>query len=699
MSRPNGYALGVDLGTTTTCAAVVDGSGAARVVQLSGRSHTMRSIVSITADGVVAGDGAERRLVSHPADTAREFKRRFGDPAPMVLAGRPIGADILTGHLLAEAVRRVEQSEGNPPALVTLSHPASWGPFRRDLLVQAAATAGVDDVALVPEPVAAALANRDRVDDGSLVFVYDLGGGTFDAAVVRCSGDFSVVGAPDGVERLGGSDFDQAVLAHVDVALGGEVFSLDTSDRDDRSALAQLRTECQLAKEHLSQDTEVEIPVSLPKLRTSVRLTRAEFEAMVRPRLADSLSVCDRVLASTGSSWADIAAVLLVGGSSNIPAVGLLVSEYTGRPVVTATNPHLAIALGTATMGARALRGSVETPPSADSATAAQTAPDPPADDVVVPASSSRRRPSLRVVLGVLFVVAAAVGVLLYVGRGEDPEPTSTTDSVALTETAATLAIETCSVDVGDVEGLVVVNDDAVLVRGTGLASVSGTTLNPCVIDAGQAAPLDDGVMTAAPSSITSFGSFYAVSGESGGVVVNADTGDVSRCGLLTGRAAINDSGLLFVIDEGSIGRIRADAEGCRSLAETRFVGLEAAAVGVASSEQVAVGGVGPSGGLELWVFDGPTSPEVLGSDDPVPGGFGSIDAIGTCDGRWCVVDLGRGVVHHLDLGGAYLGRADLQGTDAADATVVLSAAPAADGSLIVVVRFDDGRTPVVRIS
>ena len=193
--------------------------------------------------------------------------------------------------------------------------------------------------------------------------------------MVRCSDDWPVIGTPEGVERLGGIDFDQAILAHVDAALDGQVFALDTSDPETRSALMRLRAECQRAKEHLSQDTDVDIPVVLPNLQTSVRLTRSEFEAMVRPRLADSVNVLDRVVASAGVQWDDISAVLLVGGSSSIPAVGQLVGEHTGRPVIAATNPHLAIALGTAAIAQRDVRAISATPtPAAPVAAAAETA-------------------------------------------------------------------------------------------------------------------------------------------------------------------------------------------------------------------------------------------------------------------------------------------------------------------------------------
>src|SRR6056297_672383 len=407
------HAVGVDLGTTYTCAAVSDGAGGpARVVQLTGTSNTVPSVVSITDGAVVAGEAAERRLVSDPSSTARAFKRRLGDATPIVLGGEAYSAEVLTGHLLREVLHRVEQSEGAPPAVVGLSHPAAWGPFRLDLLRDAARHAGIDDVVLVPEPVAAAVANRDRVEPGALVAVYDLGGGTFDAAVVRMgdagSDAVTVVGTPEGVERLGGIDFDQAVLAHVDTVLGGQVFGLDRTDPDARGALMRLRAECQAAKEHLSQDSDVDIPVSLPGLQTSVRMTRAEFEAAVRPRLADSLAVFDRVAASAGAGWEDISAVLLVGGSSNIPVVAQLVGEHTGRPVLTATSPHLAIASGTATVAAATAAVAAPAAPSVAPAAA------PPAAPVsATAAGSSSARSKMPLLIGGLIAAAAALGAFV----------------------------------------------------------------------------------------------------------------------------------------------------------------------------------------------------------------------------------------------------------------------------------------------
>ncbi len=313
------YGLGVDLGTSSTVAAVRrPGAEEARLVQLGSSSYSIPSVVAIGADGtLLAGEAAERRAATNPTSAVREFKRRFGDPAPIVVEGQVFTPDALMAAQLADVLERVERSEGTRPARLVLTHPAAWGPFRLEAMRSMAGASGVADAVLVPEPVAAAVANRDRLADGAMVAVYDLGGGTFDAAVVRCSGaedTWSVVGTPEGVERLGGADIDQAVLGHVDAVLGGQVFTADAAAPDTRSALLRLRAACKDAKEQLSEDTDVEIPVELPGVQTRVRLTRTELETMIRPRLADSLAVLDRVVSSAGAPWDDIDAVLLGGG-------------------------------------------------------------------------------------------------------------------------------------------------------------------------------------------------------------------------------------------------------------------------------------------------------------------------------------------------------------------------------------------------
>jgi molecular chaperone DnaK len=352
------YHLGIDLGTTYTAAATHE-NGRIEVVPLGDRGPSIPSVLYLRPDGnVVAGDAANRHAVTDPERIAREFKRRLGDPTPIMFAGVPTPPEMLTGHLLRWVYDTVVRSKGTAPATVALTHPANWGPYKRDLLSRAADTAGLAGVNLVTEPQAAAIsyANQERVEAGSIVGVYDLGGGTFDAAVLRkeADGGFTILGSPEGIERLGGIDFDAAVFAHVTQTLEGVFEDLDPEDEASVAAVARLRQECTQAKEALSLDTEAIIPVLLPATQTEVRCTRSELENMIRPPLVETVTALERAVRSAGLEPAAVSHVLLVGGSSRIPMVAQMVSSELGRPVAVDAHPKHAVALGAAIVAARA---------------------------------------------------------------------------------------------------------------------------------------------------------------------------------------------------------------------------------------------------------------------------------------------------------------------------------------------------------
>jgi actin-like ATPase involved in cell morphogenesis len=346
------YLLGIDVGTTRTAAAI--GRSGARpgdteIVNLGDRSSAVPSVLYIGDDGsVVVGEAAERRAVSNPDHVVREFKRRIGDPTPILVAGRPWAPEELSARLVRWVVDRAAQREGGSAARIAVTHPASWGAHKKDRLGGALAAQGVP-VTFIAEPEAAALhyAAGERVEPGSTIAVYDLGGGTFDAAVVHKDGHgFTLLGRPEGLERLGGVDFDEVVFEHVLQGLPELFDGLDDSDPAVLSAVAAVRRECTEAKEALSSDTEVSIPVMTPGGQGSVRLHRSEFETMIRPRVEETVEALRRAVGSAGLAPAQLSAVLLVGGSSRIPLVGQLVSEQLGRPVAVDADPKNAIAMG-----------------------------------------------------------------------------------------------------------------------------------------------------------------------------------------------------------------------------------------------------------------------------------------------------------------------------------------------------------------
>ena len=353
------YRLGVDLGTTFVAAAIAYGSKV-EMVTLGDRSVVTPSVVYLREDGVfVTGEAATRRAPNSPDRVAREFKRRLGDPTPVVLAGKSHAATDLLGAVLRDVLAKVARTEGSLPERVVLSHPANWGPYRRGLFEEVPRLGGIPDALTITEPEAAAahyVAAR-KLNTGDTVAVYDLGGGTFDVTVLRKQPDgVEILGTPEGIERLGGIDFDEAVLNHINFASDGALVELDIRDPQNAVALARLRQDCVLAKESLSVDTETVIPVFLPGRNFDVRITRADFEKLIRAQIESTIGALSRTLRSARVSPAELSAVLLVGGSSRIPLVAEMVSQELGRPIVVDTHPKYAVALGAATVAAQSTR-------------------------------------------------------------------------------------------------------------------------------------------------------------------------------------------------------------------------------------------------------------------------------------------------------------------------------------------------------
>jgi molecular chaperone DnaK len=348
------YWLGIDVGTTFTAAAIcrAEPGRLPEVVALGTRSTVVSSVLYLAADGqVVVGEAAERRALSDPDRVVREFKRRIGDEVPMVVGGVAHSAPQLAAMVIRWVIERISQREGGAASAVVITHPAAWGPYKIQTVADAVRAAGLPEVSFRTEPEAAAAsyALHERIDTGSTIAVYDLGGGTFDAAVVRKTGarTFSLLGAPQGIEALGGLDFDDAVFRHVLAAVPA-LTQLDPEDPATLTATAALRRECTEAKEALSIDTVVSIPVLAPGIQSQVRLVRAEFEDMIRPQVLATVQALRRALRSAALTPHDLDTILLVGGSSRIPLVAQLVSAELARPLAIDTDPKTTIALGAA---------------------------------------------------------------------------------------------------------------------------------------------------------------------------------------------------------------------------------------------------------------------------------------------------------------------------------------------------------------
>ncbi|MGQ0575090.1 MAG: Hsp70 family protein [Pseudonocardia sp.] len=334
------YQLGLDLGTTRSAVAVHrDGTTRA--------GPSVASVVYAGADGAfLVGEQARERALAHPARVVGGFVHRVGDPTPLLLGREPVAAEVLAARFVGRFVEPVLAREGGPPERVAVAHPTGWGAHRVESL--RAALGGRTE--MVPQAVAAVVGHGRDLAPGALVAVYDLGGASFDAAVVRVvPGGATLIAPSEGVERLGGDDVDEAAFAHVRAAVGAHWAELDGADPAVQAAVAALRRECTAAKERLSADTEAAVPVRLPGLApTEVRLTRAELEEAVRGALLRSVDVLSSALDAAGVAPADLAEVLLVGGSVRIPLVAQLVSAGLGRPVTVADDPEGVVAAGAA---------------------------------------------------------------------------------------------------------------------------------------------------------------------------------------------------------------------------------------------------------------------------------------------------------------------------------------------------------------
>ena len=356
------YWLGIDLGTTYTAAALcrptVD-ELETHVVPLGSRSAAVPSVLFLAEDGSpVVGEGAQRRALTDPDRVVREFKRRIGDEIPLLVGGVPCHAHELAAVLVHWVWQRVTEREGELPEGVALTCPASWGPYKISLFKQAVQATRIGEMTrpgsaeLLSEPQAAAIsyASRERVEVGAHLAVYDLGGGTFDAAVVRKDSPtaFTVLGRPEGIDGLGGVTFDEMLFDHVCAAAGVPLTQIDPNDPDIVPEVARLRRECTEAKEALSVDTDTTIAVSLGGIRQRVRVTRAEFEEMIRPELERTIESLHGALGSADVSADQVDAILLVGGSSRIPLVSQLISAEFGQAPAIDTDPKTAVAEGAA---------------------------------------------------------------------------------------------------------------------------------------------------------------------------------------------------------------------------------------------------------------------------------------------------------------------------------------------------------------
>jgi hypothetical protein len=346
--------LSVDLGTSNTVAVLSAHGRPPRVVDVDGASMMPSAVFAAEDGNLVVGRDAERRARLDPARFEPNPKRRV-DEGTLLLGDQVVPVtDALAGVLRRVVEETSRQLGGKKPDEVRLTHPAQWGPVRRNVLLSAARQAGAgSNLVLVPEPVAAAAHFASfpgqSLAPGQALAVYDLGAGTFDVAIVGATQNGFVVLAEAGLPDLGGLDVDQALLEHV----GRQVSIRDPGrwqsllrpvSTGDRRAQRALREDVKAGKESLSRHPQTEVP--LPEPFDDVLVTRVELEALIRPGMLRSVELLAGTIRSTGMSPERLVGIYLVGGSSRIPLIATLIAENLRVVPTSLDQPETAVALG-----------------------------------------------------------------------------------------------------------------------------------------------------------------------------------------------------------------------------------------------------------------------------------------------------------------------------------------------------------------
>ncbi|TDQ01021.1 Hsp70 family protein [Labedaea rhizosphaerae] len=330
------YVLGIDLGATRTKAAVSRPDAEPEAVALDGSSRWVDSVVYLDQDAAVSAGQHARAMVEHDPDgVVSGFVAQVGDEVGVLLGGDRYSGEVLTAALAGWVTDRVAAAERAEPGRIVLAHPPGWGAHRRAVLHDALADAGMPSMALVPAPIAAAHrhAARKPVDVGALLAVCRIGGERADGTVLRRTPDgFDLLAHVDGPRGAAGAALDDALVEWV------------REQVSDPPSPARLRSACVVAKERLSVNEEVVVPVG----RHGVRLTRAEFDRIARPVLTPVLDRLRRLI--DAAQGPRPVAVELVGGTARVPVLAELAAAALGCPAEVDPDPATAICRGVVQM-------------------------------------------------------------------------------------------------------------------------------------------------------------------------------------------------------------------------------------------------------------------------------------------------------------------------------------------------------------
>ena len=350
-----GKIIGIDLGTTNSCVAVMEG-GEPFVIPNAEGNRTTPSVVAFSKNGErLVGQIAKRQAVTNPDNTVISIKRKMGTAEKVKIEGEEFSPQEISAMILQKLKTDAENYLGQKVTQAVITVPAYFSDSQRQATKDAGKIAGLEVLRIINEPTAAALAfGMDKEDQDQKIMVYDLGGGTFDVSILDIGDGVFEVLATNGNTHLGGDDFDQRIIDYL-ISEFKKSNGIDLST--DKMAMQRLKEAAEKAKIELSgmQQTQINLPFITadaqgPK-HLDVTLTRAKFEELIRDLVDATRVPVEQAMKDAGVTSADIHKVLLVGGSTRVPCVQEEVKKITGKDPDKGINPDECVAIGASIQG------------------------------------------------------------------------------------------------------------------------------------------------------------------------------------------------------------------------------------------------------------------------------------------------------------------------------------------------------------
>ncbi|MDU5106779.1 molecular chaperone DnaK [Clostridium sp.] len=347
-----GKIIGIDLGTTNSCVAVMEG-GEPVVISNSEGARTTPSVVSFQANGErLVGQIAKRQAITNPDKTVISIKRHMGTNYKVTIDGKEHSPQEISAMVLQKIKADAESYLGESVTQAVITVPAYFNDSQRQATKDAGRIAGLEVLRIINEPTAAALAyGLDKMDTNQKIFVYDLGGGTFDVSILELGDGVFEVLSTNGDTKLGGDDFDEKIMHYI-----ADTFKAENGIdlRNDKMALQRLKEAAEKAKIELSSSMQTNINLPFitadatgPK-HIDMNLSRAKFNEITHDLVQRTIEPMKKALSDAGLSLSDIDKVILVGGSTRIPAVVDAVKNFTGKEPSKGINPDECVAIGAA---------------------------------------------------------------------------------------------------------------------------------------------------------------------------------------------------------------------------------------------------------------------------------------------------------------------------------------------------------------